>query len=467
MPSPPSSSPPSPSGTVHVIALGCAKNRVDAEILLGRLEEAGYRAVADPEEADLLVVETCGFIEAARQESVDTLLEAIAWKSEAPGHRKVLAAGCLVQRYPTSLAEELPEVDGFVGTTHLDHVVEVVRGDRPVAVTPEGASYLYSHLDRRTPSLGSHTAYVKIAEGCDRPCAFCAVPSIRGPQHSRDPGSVTEEVTALVAAGVREVNLVAQDLTAFGRDLGDAPSRPDLPSLLDALVAVPDLRWLRLLYAYPSEVPASLLAHLGRGPVLPYLDVPVQHLDDSVLRRMRRGYRGDDVWRLLDRLREATSPLWLRTTLLTGFPGETEGAFRTLLRFVERAEVDHLGVFAFSPEEGTAAVELADPVDPALANERAGILMEAQRGVSRRRLARLVGHPLTVLLEGEAEEGPYLRAGRHSGQAPEVDGHVLLADVDPSLPPGTFVRATVEQAGDHDLVARFDRVLDDETDDLI
>lgn len=446
----PGSGTPPPRRTVHLVSLGCAKNRVDSEVLLGRLRKAGYEAVAEPEEASLLVVNTCGFIEAAREESVDAVLEAARWKAGAPD-RRILVAGCLVQRYGEGLAAELPEVDKFLGTAQLGEVVEWLG--QPGRVRAEsGRSFLYDHREERQPSLGPHTAYVKIAEGCDRPCAFCAVPGIRGPQQSRAPESVRLEVEGLVASGVREVCLVAQDLTAYGRDRG-APGA--LAPLVASLGEVPGLAWLRLLYAYPSEVDEALLAELARPPVVPYLDVPFQHLDDGVLRRMRRGYTGAQVERLVERLRAAVPGIHLRTSLLVGHPGETAAAFRRLARFVAEAQLDHVGVFAFSPEEGTPSAGQPDPVAPEEAVERAGELMEVQRAVSGRKLAAFVGRRLTLLLEGESPESELLWAARHAGQAPEVDGMVHVADVPEGTRVGALVEGEVEQAGDYDLVARF------------
>jgi len=439
-----------PSRKVHLVSLGCAKNRVDSEVLLGRLRRAGYELVSDPEAAELMVINTCGFIEAAREESVDAVLEASRWKEAAPG-RRLLVAGCLVQRYGEELVAELPEVDRFLGTSQLGEVVELLESPGRIRATP-GPSYLYDHDDLRQPSLGPHTAYVKVSEGCDRPCAFCAVPGIRGPQQSRPVSSVVEEVRRLVAQGVREVNLVAQDLTAYGRDRG-----PDttLVALLQALRSLPELAWVRLLYAYPSEVDEALVRQLGRAPVLPYLDVPVQHVDDAVLRRMRRGYTGKTVRRLVARLREAHPDMVLRTSLLVGHPGETEAAFRSLCAFVQEVELDHVGIFAFSPEQGTSAATQDDPVPAPLAEARAAELQEVQRAISRRRLERWVGKRAVVLLEGPCPDSDLLRVGRLAGQAPEVDGQVILADVPATLPPGTFVEVDVEQSADYDLVARF------------
>jgi len=437
-----------PPKTVHIVSLGCAKNRVDSEVLLGLLGRAGYRPVSDPEEAQVVVVNTCGFIEAARTESVDTVLEAADLKRTGRCETLVVA-GCMVQRYGADLAADLPEADKLIGTANLADLVDLMASEDRLRAD-EGPSFLYDHTYERSPSLGPHTAYVKVAEGCDRTCAFCAVPGIRGPQRSRPVSSVVAEARHLVAGGVREVCLVAQDLTAYGRDLSP---RPRLAGLLEALREVEGLEWIRLLYAYPSEVDDALVAVLAEGlPVVPYLDVPVQHVDDGVLRAMRRGYGGDVVRRLVDRLRAAVDGIFLRTTLLVGHPGEDDAAFEALVDFCAGARLDHLGVFAFSPEESTPAFDLEAP-PPEVALGRQARLLDLQRTLSAERLSGLVGVTLDVLVDGLSPETDLLAAGRHAGQAPEVDGLVHLADLDDPTP-GRLVRAQVEQSADYDLVAR-------------
>lgn len=434
--------------TVHIVSLGCAKNRVDSEVLLGLLGKAGYRPVSEPEEAELVLVNTCGFIEAARVESVDAVLEAVELKRTGRCETLVVA-GCMVQRYGADLAAELPEADKLIGTANLAEVVDLIAGEDRLRAEP-GQSFLYDHTYERSPSLGPHTAYVKVAEGCDRRCAFCAVPAIRGGQRSRPVVSVVAEVRQLVAGGVCEVNLVAQDLTAYGRDLSP---RPGLVGLLEELREVEGLDWIRLLYAYPSEADDALIGVLAEGlPVVPYLDVPVQHVHDGVLRAMRRGYQGDDVRRLVDRLRAAVDGIFLRTTLLVGHPGEDDAAFEALVDFCAEAQLDHVGVFAFSPEESTPAFELEAP-PPEVALERQQRLLAVQQQISAERLVRLVGTTLDVLVDGPSPETEVLAAGRHAGQAPEVDGLVHLADLDEPRP-GRMVRAKVEQSSDYDLVAR-------------
>lgn len=437
-----------PPKTVHIVSLGCAKNRVDSEVLLGLLGKVGYRLVSEPEEAEVVLVNTCGFIEAARTESVDAVLEAAELKRTGRCETLVVA-GCMVQRYGAELAAELPEADKLIGTANLAEIADLIGSEDRLRVH-EGPSFLYDHTYERSPSVGPHTAYVKVAEGCDRRCAFCAVPAIRGHQRSRPVESIVAEARQLVAGGVREVSLVAQDLTAYGRDLSP---RPRLAGLLEELREVDGLDWIRLLYAYPTEVDDALVGVVAEGlPVVPYLDVPVQHVHDGVLRAMRRGYRGDVVRRLVDRLRASVDGIFLRTTLLVGHPGEDDAAFDDLVGFCAEARLDHVGVFAFSPEESTPAFELeAPPLEVALMRQQR--LLAQQRQISAERLSGLVGATLDVLVDGLSPETDLLAAGRHSGQAPEVDGLVHLADLaDPT--PGRMVRARVEQSADYDLVAR-------------
>jgi ribosomal protein S12 methylthiotransferase len=438
--------------TIHLRGLGCAKNRVDSERMLGLARRLGLTPVADAAEAEVIVVNTSGFILPAKEESIETLIELARQKQEGRC-RLLIMAGCLSQRYPDELATELPEVDHFIGTADLSRLEALLSGgatarlavgDPGRARGDEEASY------ERLLEDGAHSAYLKIAEGCDRPCAFCIIPRLRGPQRSRSLGSLLEEATALAESGVRELILCAQDTTAFGRDLAPPAT---LASLLEALDAVPGLRWIRILYAYPSSVDQPLLEAIASLPrVVPYLDLPFQHLDDEVLRRMRRGYGEARVRSTLEALRTAIPGIFLRGTLLSGHPGESELAHRALCRFVSEAELDHLGVFPFSPEEGTDAASQPDQVPEELARERAGELLELQRGVSRERLRRLRGRELEVLVERQSEESEYLREGRHRGQAPEIDGLVYLADCEAA--PGQLLRVKVEGSADYDLVAR-------------
>jgi ribosomal protein S12 methylthiotransferase len=436
---------------LHLVALGCPKNRVDSERMAGLASRLGYDLAADPADADVIVVNTCGFILPAKQESIETVLELARHKTGRPGVRLVMA-GCLSQRHPEELARELPEVDHFIGTADLARLAEILGGAAVarLAVGEAGAVDEETCAHERALVDTSRSAYLKIAEGCDRRCAFCIIPRLRGPQRSRGLESLREEAARLVEAGTREICLVAQETTAWGRDL---QPRRHLAELLQALDEVPGLRWLRVLYSYPSSVDRRLLeAMAGLPRVVPYLDLPFQHVDDEVLRRMRRGYRGARVRRLVEELRRAIPGVHLRGTLISGHPGESERAHRALLDFVREMELEHLGVFPFSSEEGTASARQPDPVPRRVAEKRAAELMRAQRQVSRRKLRALRGRELEVLVEGVSQESSFLMQGRHAGQAPEVDGLVVLADCDAA--PGSFVRALVTDSGDYDLVAR-------------
>ena len=435
---------------LHIVALGCPKNQVDSERMAGLAATLGLELTVDPAQAEVILVNTCGFIEAASQESVDAVLELAAHK-EMGRCQTLVVAGCLAQRYPEELARELPEVDYFVGSGDLPRLGRVLRGEAedrfhagPPVPLEEGAW-------ERALDGAAHSAYLKIGEGCDRSCAFCIIPSLRGPQRSRTVASLASEAHQLVEAGARELILVAQDTTTYGRDLTPGS---DLIELLTALDGVGGgLSWIRLLYAYPTRVGGDLARALARLPrVVPYLDLPIQHVDDLVLRRMKRGYDGERVIRALDTVRAELPGVALRTTLISGHPGETDAAHQRLLAFLQQARLDHVGVFPFSSEEGTDAAEQPDQVSAAVAHERVDEVMALQRQISREKLHALVGQELEVLVDGPDPESDFLMVGRHPGQAPEIDGVVHLADCGAGA--GEFVSAVVEQSGDYDLVAR-------------
>ena len=434
---------------ILLVALGCPKNRVDSERMAGLARRHGLELVSDPACAETILVNTCGFLADAAEESIDTVLELAQYKEQGRC-RRLIMAGCLTQRHPEDLAREMPEVDHFIGTSDLARLDRILGGEETPRqwVGPPQASG--EERFERDLSGSSHTAYLKIAEGCDRPCAFCIIPDLRGPQRSFTVAALEAETRQLAGAGVRELVLVAQDTTAYGRDL--AP-RVDLAELLATLDSVDGLRWIRLLYAYPSAMDERLCAALGELPrVVPYVDLPIQHVDDEVLRRMKRGYTADRVRRCLDDLRQAVPGVALRTTLICGHPGETQEAHQAMMRFITEQRLDHLGVFTFSPEEGTDSATQPAPVPAELAAERTAELMELQRGVSRRLLAARVGQQLDVLVDGPSPESELLMEGRHAGQAPEVDGVVVLADG--GGPVGEIIRVEVIDAGDYDLVAR-------------
>lgn len=436
--------------TVHFVSLGCPKNRVDTEVMLGLVQREGYGLAPEPEGADVIVINTCGFIGEAKEESIDAILE-MARHKEAGRCQRLVVTGCLSQRYPEDLAREMPEVDHFLGSGDFPKIAGVLRDQAPrvdVASTP---SYLYDDLTPRVPSLGAATAYVKISEGCDRPCAFCIIPTLRGPQRSRTAASLEREVRELVAAGALEVILVAQDLTDYGSDLPSS-ERLSLAALVRRLARTPGLRWLRLHYLYPSETDDDLLRAIAEEPtVVKYVDMPLQHADDAVLRTMRRGYSARAMRDVVRRVREIIPDVTFRTTFIVGHPGETDEAFDRLVALVEDEAFDRVGVFPYSREEGTIAAMLPRRVPKETAERRRREIMRRQRAISRRKMKALVGREIEVLVEGPSPESDLLLQGRAAGQAPEIDGHVLLTDG--IAPAGTIVRARVVKAGEYDLVA--------------
>jgi ribosomal protein S12 methylthiotransferase len=450
---------------VYVISLGCPKNQVDTEVMLGVVDKDGHELVDSPDAADALVVNTCGFIDEAKEESIDAILELARVKEDgaAKGRAQTLVVtGCLSQRYADKLAEEMPEVDHFLGSSDMLGLSRVLDGSAPrIAVSAlDRRAYLYDHTTARRVTGRRHSAYIKIGEGCDRPCAFCIIPKLRGPQRSRTVESLVREAEQLVDQGTREICLVTQDLTTYGTDL---PDRPTLERLLERLVQVAGLRWIRLHYAFPTTVTDGLIAQIAREPkIATYLDVPIQHVDTDVLKRMRRGYTERSVRGMIERLRAQDRHIFIRTTLLVGHPGETDAAFQRLHDFVAEGAIDHLGVFPWSREEGTVSAMQPARVDAAVAAERQAALMELQEELRRAEHQRWIGRELTVLVDGGSEESELLLDGRHEGQAPGIDGNIVLTDG--TAQPGEFVRARVTQAGAFDLVATLDPTLEIDAD---
>jgi len=437
-----------PLHTIHLVALGCPKNRVDTEVLAGIAAERGMVIVAEPADADAIVVATCGFIESAREESIRALLELARFK-QAGRCRLLVAASCLAQRYGEELARELPEVDAFLGTEDLRRLGDVLDRTAPRVAIGAPASFVQARGTPRFVEPGAATAYVKIADGCSRRCAFCAIPGIKGRARSRPPDEIADEVRDLARAGVREVNLVSQDTSAYGRDLG---RRTDLTALVRAVDRVDRVAWIRLLYLYPDGVGDDLLAAIHKSArVVPYLDVPIQHAATRLLRRMRRGHGQTTLRRLVERARRILGDPFLRTAVLVGHPGETADDFAELLAFVEWARFDHLGVFRYSDEEGTPAFGTGPAVAPRDSYNRLRRVMAIQRRISRARNRRLRGRVIRVLVEGSADEAGYVLRGRHAGQAPEVDGSTFLVSC--GAVPGDLVEARVVRSGDYDLVA--------------
>ena len=447
---------------VYFVSLGCPKNQVDTEVMLGVVRAGGHTLVDDPNLADTLVVNTCGFIDAAKEESIETILELARVKAGADAPKRLVVAGCLSQRYPTELADELPEVDFFLGSADMLGLHNVLGGTAArLGVTELGRrSWLYDHTTPRQTYGAGHSNYVKIAEGCDRPCGFCIIPKLRGPQRSRAVFDIVQEVHALVEQGTREVCLVAQDLTTYGTDFAERGLTPgNLEGLLDALGEIAGLRWIRLHYAYPTAVTDGLIERIATHPkIATYLDVPIQHVDSGVLKKMRRGYTEKVVRELVERIRKQDAKIWLRTTMLVGHPGEDEAAYARLRSFIEDGEIDHLGVFPWSKEDGTASAMHPQRVGDELANERATELMEIQAGIRAAKFQAMRGQEIEVLVDSVSDESEFLLDGRHEGQAPEIDGKVILLDVDDeaSVEIGSIVRARVMQATAHDLIASLD-----------
>lgn len=437
---------------VGLISLGCPKNQVDAEVMLGQLAAAGCEVVESAEQAELVIVNTCGFIREAKEESIQQILQAAALKRTGPC-RAVVVSGCLPQRYREELASQLPEVDAFVGTGEFPRIAEIVRGGlsqdgRPGRWLETPTALVTADLPRRR--LGpAHLAYVKIAEGCDHACRFCAIPGIRGPLQSRSRADILAEVRGLAAEGVREVVLVAQDSTSYGRDRGE---REGLVRLLEELLRVPGPAWFRLHYLYPGRVTDPLLRLLATEPRLcRYLDLPLQHCDRTILQAMGRGGDADRLRRLVEKARAAVPGLVVRTSFIVGFPGETAAQFAGLLGFVRAMRFERLGAFGYSDEEGTPAARLGPKVPPRVAEARRARLMAAQALIAAEQNQALVGSLQEVMVDGAAPELPGLQTGRTAGHAPEVDGQVYLTG--PLQPPGRLVRARVTEALPHDLVA--------------
>jgi len=436
-----------PDQTIHFISLGCAKNRVDSEVMLGVAQHAGYRHVPDPAEARVILVNTCGFIDAAKQESIEVVLE-MAEHKRTGACRQLIVAGCLSQRHPRELADAMPEVDHFLGSSDMLRLAEVLHGGSDRILVGDPAAWIMGAADPRTLTTHAGSAYVKLAEGCNRECSFCVIPALRGQQRSRPLSDLIAEVEHLAATGVVEVNLLAQDSVAYGRDLR---ARVRLARAVSRIADVPGIRWVRIHYLYPEPLDAELVALWAEHPrVLPYVDIPLQHVADTMLRRMRRGYDGRRARGLVERVRREVPEVVLRTAFIVGHPGETRAEYEELSDFVREAEFDHLGVFCYSDESGTHSQRLKGKIAPRIAESRARRLMEIQRRIAARKNTERIGQELEVLVEGRSEEHEWVIQGRHAGQAPEIDGVVYLSGAETH--PGQFCRVRITNASDYDLV---------------
>lgn len=440
--------------TVCLVSLGCSKNLVDSEVILGLLSREEYSLTTDPSTAQILIVNTCSFIEDATKEAIETILQLSHYKKEGRC-RLLVVSGCLPQRYGKILEKELPEVDLFVGTGDFQNLPQILSRKQRVKSFLSKSSFLYDERTPRILSTPPYLAYLKIAEGCSNACTFCTVPRIRGPYRSRKLRSVLDEAKRLADRGVREIILIAQDTTAYGRDLRDGTN---LEKLLKDLVNVGGLRWIRILYSYPkaSHFTKGLLELIAQEKkICPYLDLPIQHIDDEILRRMGRRSRNHEIRSLLHRIKNALPGVSLRTSLIVGFPGEGKSHFKALCDFVEEIQFDHLGVFKYSSEEGTRASRLSDSVPGSVKEERLRTLMGLQKKISLKKYHKMVGKRMEVLVEGPDGQKGILR-GRLQTQAPEIDGCVFLEG---KAKPGNWVEARIIQALPYDLVGQIERIL--------
>jgi ribosomal protein S12 methylthiotransferase len=444
---------------VGFVSLGCPKNLVDSEVMMGTLAEAGYEITNNADEADTVVVNTCGFIESAKQESIEAILEATRLKEEGKAKR-VVVAGCLVERYRDDLMKELPEVDAFIGTNEVTRIVDAAdegKNFRELPLLPIGnksATYLYDFDTPRYRATASHTAFIKIAEGCDRPCAFCSIPSMRGSFRSRRFGSIIEEARTLAKQGVREVVLIAQDSSRYGEDLGEVDA---LAALIRALGEIDELEWVRVMYAYPTHISDAFLGAIAETPkAVKYLDMPLQHASRNVLRLMKRGGSRESLERLIGRVREKVPGIAIRTTFITGFPGETEQDFEELMTLVRNCRFDNVGVFTYSDEEGTPATDLPDKVDAKTAKQRRTRLMKEQARISKDLNRQKIGRTYKVMFEGLSDESDLLFQGRLEGQAQEIDGHILINDIPEGFEPreGDVYDVLITEAHQYDLVGQ-------------
>jgi len=435
---------------VGFISLGCPKNLVDSEVMMGQLAAHGHELTAHPDQADVLVVNTCSFIDPAKKESIDTILEMAEYKKVGRAQRLVVA-GCLVERYRGDIRKDMPEVDAVIGTNEIDRIVAVCEGiDVPTA---DPAPYLYHDLTPRVLATPRHFAYMKIAEGCDHPCTFCVIPQYRGAFRSRRFESVVSEATRLFGQGVREINLIGQDTTCYGEDFGLKDGLAQLLARL-AQIETPLPKWVRFLYAYPNKVTQKLLDTIAEhADLVKYIDMPLQHASAPVLKRMKRGASGDIFLKLIERIRRTIPGVAIRTSFIAGFPGETDADFDTLCQFVEAAQLDRLGVFSYSDEDTSRSYALDGKVDGRTILNRKRRLMAIQRKISRSKNRLMIGRDVPVLVEGPSPDTDLLWTARMATQAPEIDGSVLINDFEGAEPaPGQMRLLRITEAHDYDLI---------------
>jgi ribosomal protein S12 methylthiotransferase len=447
---------------VGFVSLGCPKNLVDSEVMMGILARAGYELTPRADEADILVVNTCSFIEPAQQESVSSILEMAEYKKFGRAQR-LIVAGCMVERYRSQIREQIPEVDAVIGTGEVEQILAACEGELGDGATAavsanEMPAYLYHDLTPRILTTPRHTAYIKINEGCDHPCTFCVIPQLRGRFRSRRFESVVREAENLAAAGVREISLIGQDTTYYGEDLG---LRDGLPALLERLAEIEDLHWVRFLYCYPNRVTQKLLDTIAVHPRLAnYLDIPLQHGSRNVLARMKRGSNADAFLKMLERIRKTIPGVSIRTSFIVGFPGETDEDFGELCDFVRAAEFDFMGVFSYSDEDAAESFSLDGKIDAKTIARRHNQLMLIQKKISGRKLRGRIGQRLQVMLEGPSKDTDLIWEARLEGMAPDIDGKVYITEFEgvndaADLPaPGTLATIEVTSAKDYDLIGR-------------
>jgi ribosomal protein S12 methylthiotransferase len=439
---------------VGFISLGCPKNLVDSEVMMGILAREGYELTPRADDAEILVVNTCSFIEPAQKESVDAILE-MAEHKKFGSAKKLIVAGCLVERYRDQILQQIPEVDAVVGTGEVERIIEAVEGDLKV-LPAQPPAFLYHDLTPRIVTTPKHQAYIKIAEGCDHPCTFCIIPQLRGAFRSRRFESVVREAENLAAAGAREVTLIGQDTTSYGEDLG---LRDGLAQLLERLAQVEDLLWVRFLYAYPNRVTQKMLETLAAHERLAkYIDMPLQHASRNVLARMKRGSHGDAFLKLLERMRATIPGVALRTSFIVGFPGETDADFQQLYDFVAAAKLDWMGVFEYSDVDNAGSFPLDGKVDAETINDRRNRLMALQKKISRENLRKRKGRTETALVEGPSKDNPLVWEARLESMAPDIDGKLYLTDIE--LPSGEIassgdvVKVEITRTDAYDLIGR-------------
>lgn len=442
--------------TLYFTSLGCSKNLVDSQVMLGYLGLDGYSIVPSPDQAEAIIVNTCSFIEASKKESIDTILEMADFKDPSLGRCKALVvSGCMAQRYSQALEQDLPEVDLIIGTGEYNKVARLLRAFEDGALEKKSfveiPKFIHTEYDPRINTSPFYTAWLKISEGCNRNCTFCIIPTLRGRLRSRTVESLVSEARKLASTGVRELNLISQDLSDYGVDLDE---QNNLFELLSGLEQVEGVDWIRLFYFYPDELTDEVIEKMATSQkICRYLDMPVQHFSDNVLKRMNRKITGERIHNRIERLRNRIPGIVLRTSIIVGFPGETDEDFELLLEGVKKARFNHLGIFRYSDEEGTPAYRLRDKVPQEVIEERFDRLFEAQREIARELNAAFIGKTLDVLVEGEHEETELLIEGRHFGQAPDIDGKVIINELNgEKIKPGDLVKVQISEVLDYDLV---------------